>query len=135
MAGGRPKGSINKKSRALIQMAEKLGISPMEVMLDNMRVAYESAKAAEQDIPVLNPDLLSKDAQASFKILLQAVQRVMDFRGIAQSCAAEVAPYIHPRLSAVDHSGEITTTKVIRAPEVAVAATSWQEQHSPHTEH
>jgi hypothetical protein len=129
----RTKGAIGKKSKELIARAAELGISPMEVMLDNMRVAYESAKAAEQEIPILNPELLSRDAMAAFKLILKAVQKAVGFRQLAQSCAADVAPYIHPRLAAVQHSGEVTTVYVMRTPHVAENTKEWQQQHVPPT--
>lgn len=131
MPAGRPKGAINKKSLALIADAEKRGLTPMEVMLDNMRMAYDSAKAAEAEIPILNPDLLSRDAMATFKVMMQAVKRVVGFREIAQSCARDAAPYIHPRLTAVEHSGEVKVAKVIRSPAIAPSPAAWADQHVP----
>lgn len=42
-----------------------------------------------------------------------------------------------PVLQSVELSGEITTSKVIRAPAQSVTPAAWQEQHVPkqHTEH
>lgn len=42
-----------------------------------------------------------------------------------------------PVLQSVEHSGEITTTKVIRAPALTPTVTDWQDQHVPKqfTEH
>ena len=45
--------------------------------------------------------------------------------------AKAAAPYVHPRLSAVDHSGEIATSFVARVPDVAPTVTAWQHRHSP----
>lgn len=51
--------------------------------------------------------------------------------------AIAAAPYLHAKLESIQHSGEITTTKVIRAPALAQTAQSWSDQYVPpeHTEH
>lgn len=36
-----------------------------------------------------------------------------------------------PDLTSVEHSGEITTTYVARAPQVAPSEDAWQDQHVP----
>jgi len=40
-----------------------------------------------------------------------------------------------PILQSVEHSGEISSTKVIRAPEVSTGPIAWADEHAPHTEH
>ena len=42
-----------------------------------------------------------------------------------------------PDMAQVEHSGEVLTTKVIRAPDVTKTAAAWTAQHVPaqHTEH
>ena len=44
---------------------------------------------------------------------------------------------VMPDTAAVEHSGEISTTKVIRSPAVADTAKAWSAEHVPegHTEH
>jgi len=37
-----------------------------------------------------------------------------------------------PVLQSVELSGEVTTSKVIRAPVMAVSTEDWSEQHAPH---
>ena len=49
--------------------------------------------------------------------------------------AKAAAPYLHAKLQSMQIDAEITTNKVIRAPEVAEAASAWADQHAPHTEH
>ena len=41
--GGRQKGSLNKKTQALQAKVEASGLTPLDVMLDNMRFAHEQA--------------------------------------------------------------------------------------------
>ena len=52
--------------------------------------------------------------------------------------AKAAAPFLHAKLQAIQHSGEITTNKVIRAPEVSNNTEEWTNQHVPpehRTEH
>ena len=51
--------------------------------------------------------------------------------------ATSAAPYLHAKLESIQHSGEITTTKVIRAPEQSKSTEEWSKTHVPpqHTEH
>lgn len=51
--------------------------------------------------------------------------------------AKAAAPFLHAKLQSLQHSGEITTSKVIRAPAITPTVTDWQEQHVPKafTEH
>ena len=38
-----------------------------------------------------------------------------------------------PDLSSIEHSGEIATPSVVRAPNVAASTEEWQQQHAPPT--
>ena len=51
--------------------------------------------------------------------------------------AKSAAPFLHAKLQAIQHSGEITTNKVVRAPSVATSPQAWSSEHVPagHTEH
>lgn len=49
----------------------------------------------------------------------------------AATIAKDAAPYIHPRLAAIDHSGEVATTFVMRAPEVVADAETWANKYVP----
>jgi hypothetical protein len=64
---GRKPGSINRLSAQLIRDAERAGVMPLQVMLANMRIAWN------------NGDLAT-----------------------AHKAAVDCAPYIHPKLTAVD---------------------------------
>jgi hypothetical protein len=67
---GRKPGSLNKRTREIADRASKEGISPLEVMIEAMRDAYEKGGAI-----------------AAFAF------------------AKDAAPYLHPRISAIEHSG------------------------------
>jgi hypothetical protein len=66
-------------------------------MLDNMRFAHE--RAAEVLAKVLAGD------QADEAETLNTFKELLRLRQVAEECAKDAAPYIHPRLSTVRHSG------------------------------
>ena len=80
---GRPKGAANKKTAEIANKAAEEGVTPLEVMLENMRYHYE----------------LSQDAS-------HGVDLVMGYRKAAQECAKDAAPYIHPKLSSTELTGK-----------------------------
>ena len=49
--------------------------------------------------------------------------------------AVAAAPYLHPRLSNVEHSGEIARPTVIRAPSVAASVEEWEAAYVPAERH
>jgi hypothetical protein len=89
---GRKKGSANVKTRAIADKAIEEGITPLEVMLAAMRASYQSALQAEEGDG--RNAMLTK----------------------AAGIASDAAPYIHPRLAAVAHSGDV---KLRRASELS----------------
>lgn len=76
---GRKKGSVTKKTREIADKAIEEGITPLEVMIGNMRYAWEKAQRASEGEDV-----------------------VLGLRKMAQDSAKDAAPYIHPRLANVD---------------------------------
>jgi hypothetical protein len=86
---GRKAGSATKKTREIADKAMEEGISPLEVMLFAMRALMTEAeqvveaqrKAGE---PIVWPHGLLQDAA---------------------DVAKDAAPYIHPRLAAIEHTG------------------------------
>ena len=75
--GGRKPGTPNKKNAAVIEAVQRSGITPLEYMLDVMRK------------PI--PDDMSSESRAA----------MVSMRFEAAKAAA---PYVHPRLSAIDHA-------------------------------
>jgi hypothetical protein len=45
--------------------------------------------------------------------------------------AADAAPYLHPRLAAVEHSGEVETSYVARMPAPVASMDEWQKRYAP----
>ncbi|MBY0297751.1 MAG: hypothetical protein K2X71_17245 [Methylobacterium sp.] len=77
--GGRKKGSINKRTAERMKAIAAGGAMPLEIMLGAARTLW--AKAHEGEI-----------------IDLDMVER-------AGSLAKDAAPYVHPRLASVAHTG------------------------------
>lgn len=88
---GRKRGSASVRSSMVArQLLEECGLSPMAVMLANMKFAYEQALALQMMKPTKDKkEQLSRD------------NRVIMYRGIAQEAAKDAAPYLYPRLANV----------------------------------
>lgn len=84
---GRKKGSTSTKTREIADRAAAEGITPLEVMIEAMRHAYNQAK-------------LESDPQKKSVYLK-----------LASEHAHDAAPFMHPRLQPVDGRG--STDQVI----------------------
>ena len=85
---GRKKGSVTDKTSRRTQAALaalEQGISPLEVMLENMIWARSQIEKLG-DNPI--------------------AEIVAGYRKMAQDAAVDAAPYVHPKLAAVQHSGD-----------------------------
>lgn len=106
---GRPVGSIGAKTKMLREVAAKAlaaGITPAEVMLENMRFFHEKADVLQTAV-VTKLGKKKLDSEEAMALLLE-FQELGANRMKAQSCAVDAAPYFHPRLSATQVTGEIT---------------------------
>lgn len=82
--GGRKAGSLNRRTLARKEIADKAleqGISPVEVMIDNMRWAYDQALKAKKP------------------------EKILEYRQLSQNWAEDCANYFHPKLAAIEHTG------------------------------
>ena len=84
---GRPKGRRNTFTEAEKKKALARGLSPLEVMTDLMNHSYKRWKAEARK---RKPD----------KDVLMAKQKA------TLEAAEKLAPYIHPKLAAVQHTGK-----------------------------
>jgi hypothetical protein len=96
--GGRQKGTPNKASAARQAEVAASGVTPLEVMLDNMRSAYRRALELEKQLEDLQPEELEPRLQLMGEIARQ--------RLIAQKCAADAANYVHPKLANTSHAND-----------------------------
>ena len=77
-------------------------------MLENMRHFQQVAIDAEAVISGMNEDqleILGDTHEQRFKALLAKVKQAAGLRQMAVECARDAAAYIHPRLTAVSHTG------------------------------
>lgn len=108
---GRPVGAITKRTREVAERALATGMSPLDVMLDNMRHFQQVALDAEATLEGLTADQFSEQVapdaspEDQFKFLLAQVKKTAGFRQMAQDAARDAAPYVHPKLASVEHSG------------------------------
>lgn len=109
---GRKTGALTKRTRKIAEKASATGMSPLEVMLENMRHFQQVAKDAEATLEGLTAEEFSQQVPADatpeeqFKFLLAQVKKTAGLRQAAQDAARDAAPYIHPKLSAVQHTGK-----------------------------
>ena len=88
---GRKPGTANVKTREIADKAIAEGITPLEVMLKAMRSFVEAAeKIGNEKIEAVNGEVVTQ------LTLLTEASKV----------AKDAAPYIHPRLAAVDHTSK-----------------------------
>jgi hypothetical protein len=82
--GGRVAGTLNKRTllrKEITDAALAQGITPPEVMLNNMRYAYGLALAAKSQ------------------------EKILEYRTLAQDWAEDCANYFFPKMASVEHSG------------------------------
>lgn len=99
--GGRKAGTKNRASIARQEQVASSGATPLDVMLENMRFAHEQAAEVLGKIMTLEPPA---EGEASGEGI-DAFRELLRFRQIAEDCAKDAAPYVHPRLASVEHKG------------------------------
>ena len=108
---GRKVGSLTKRTQEVAERAIAEGTSPLEVMLDNMRHFQQVAFDAEAVLAGLTAEEytgVEMTPEDQFKKLLAEVKKAAGLRVMAHECARDAAPYVHPKLSAVDMTGAVT---------------------------
>lgn len=106
---GRKKGALTQRTRAIAEKASAQGKTPLEVMLDNMRHFQQVALDAEAVIENLTAEQISDrdmNPEEQFKLLLSQVKKAAGLRQMAHECARDAAPFVHPRLQSIAHTGE-----------------------------
>ena len=88
---GRKTGSLTKRTRQIAEAVATQGITPLEVMMKVMHQLYEEAgNVSEQDLG-------DKELASETRIKLL---------NMAATVGRHAAPYVHPRLSAIEHTGK-----------------------------
>lgn len=108
---GRKSGALTRRTREVAERAVAEGATPLEIMLQNMRHFQKVAVDAEATLDGLSAsefsDQVPGDAspEEQFKFLLAQVKKTAGFRQLAQDAARDAAPYMHPKLNSVAHTG------------------------------
>jgi hypothetical protein len=110
---GRPQGAVTKRTREVAERALAEGKAPLEIMLDNMRHFQQVALDAEAMLENMTVSefvgtVTEQTPEEQFKALLAQVKKAAGFRQMAQECARDAGAYVHPRLAAVQHTGDMT---------------------------
>jgi hypothetical protein len=100
---GRRRGTPNKASAARQAEVAASGITPLEVMLKNMRAADSRATELEKQLDQLPMEELEPRLQLLGEIVRQ--------RQVAQDCAKDAVNYVHPKLNDPDHPLIISDTE------------------------
>jgi hypothetical protein len=88
---GRKTGSLTKRTRQIAEAVATQGITPLEVMMKVMHQLYEEASNVQEE--ELGDKTLANEAR--IKLL-----------NMAATVGRHAAPYVHPRLSAIEHTGK-----------------------------
>lgn len=102
---GRPRGATTKKTREIADKAVAAGLSPLEYMLNLMR--SQAPEGADGETMLKHMALQFEAAKAA-------------------------APYVHPRLTAIAHTGENggpIKTEDVTAPRPRLAPREWLLAH------
>lgn len=92
---GRPKGAITEKAQQILSKAALEGISPLEVLLNDMRFYYNLSEAEMAQVYAMEPG----------KKKANAFRAAGALKEIARSCARDAAPYLHPKLATISAPG------------------------------
>ena len=104
--GGRKKGTPNKATAERQAAVAASGKTPLSIMLENMRLADAEAQS-------LTAILFGPDApQGEEAVALMSEMWI--FRDAAQRYAKEAAPYVHPKLAAIQHEHRSEDGSAIR---------------------
>jgi hypothetical protein len=104
--GGRKKGTPNKATAERQALVAATGKTPLEIMLENARWAYDKALKLTALLSGPNPPQ-GEEASA-------LMQEILKFRDVAQRYASAAAPYVHPRLAAIQHNHRSEDGSAIR---------------------
>jgi len=93
---GRKPGSVTKRSQEIAAKAVAAGITPLELMLSEMRIVAAKVKEARADFEN------EKNLDAKVKIGTYLGVLLGEMRALATAAA----PYLHPRLAATQVTGK-----------------------------
>jgi hypothetical protein len=99
---GRKEGSLTKRTREIAEVAAAQGITPLEVMMSTMMALYKEAGNCSRDHHEHGDEVSEHDDGHSAMITENRIKLL----NMAATIARHAAPYVHPRLSAIEHTGK-----------------------------
>lgn len=117
---GRPPGAVTVLTRELANEIVASGFTPIHVMHDNMRFFFEKGErlttrlehmlAQTREDQVVNAE--------RFHEMIALLHKINTARQLAEQCAVDLAPYVHPRLSSIALQNGLTDPITIEYSEV-----------------
>ena len=99
---GRKPGLADRRTADIAVQAALKGITPIEVMLDNMRFAHESALDLVSSInKMMAKGQIERKLGEGSETVLDMYREMLRLRSMAQDCAQGAAPYIHPKYTTI----------------------------------
>ena len=95
---GRKEGSLTKRTRKIAEVAASQGITPLEVMMNTMMALYKEAESCTH-----HDDHVHKDGDHDHGTMMENRIKLLN---MVATIAKHAAPYVHPRLSAIEHTGK-----------------------------
>ena len=104
---GRKTGSLTKRTREIAAVAASKGITPLEVMMNTMMALYKEAESCthHDGHAAKNKDAHIDTAKDHNQDTIISENRIK-LLNMAATIARHAAPYVHPRLSAIEHTGK-----------------------------
>ena len=99
---GRKEGSLTKRTREIAEVAAAQGITPLEVMMSTMMELYKEAGNCSRD----HHDHGDKANEHDDGHTTMITENRIKLLNMAATIARHAAPYVHPRLSAIEHTGK-----------------------------
>ena len=99
---GRKEGSLTKRTREIAEVAAAQGITPLEVMMSAMMALYKEAGNCSRD----HHDYGDKANEHDDGHAAMITENRIKLLNMAATIARHAAPYVHPRLSAIEHTGK-----------------------------
>lgn len=105
---GRKKGGVSEKTKMLREISAKAladGVTPLEVMLDNMRFYHSEGDVVLEKIL---EGIKKVPSQKLSEELVEFLKALGNFRVLAGKFAADAAPYCHAKLNNITLDGNVT---------------------------
>lgn len=102
---GRKEGSLTKRTREIAEVAAAQGITPLEVMMSAMMALYREAGNCNRE-SYKHHDHGHKTNDHDDGHDTMVTENRIKLLNMAATIARHAAPYVHPRLSAIEHTGK-----------------------------